>query len=770
MQVMQDDQVILITLKNFRCYASGTYRVPIKGLTLLSGNSGAGKSTLLLSVIYALYGSVKKSGSFSNKNGSTTVRLTFPFSSKESETIWIERNSRPSRLLFFNGEETLEGDKAQSHINVLMGLDENEFIVSRCLVQGVKTLLSLPSNKILEMIQRLCCKDEEKKNKLKEKVREDLAQLEQDISQLEKEREVMKGLLNQPVEIPFAPPLEKVEEKIEGAMKKKKELSAQVSLKESKLSEMKDHSMKRSTLEKMLEEYRADLKKLEKNAPERVEKDSLKKLREEIRVCEEENESYLRYEKLTDKKKRSEVARENYEKKSIEREKVSEHLDKLKKAKFARDSVLESNKAKEKKIKQLEEKLKQLGHSPTENFGDALFYLKCPSCTEMLCLEENGETRKLNEKDGEAQQERRADPDHLEKFLAARKIAKEAAMIKTQLQTVPPFSEEEFSKLVEKLKGLSLPGTPPPKLSSMEVVELEKLTKKYKSNPVDPAASQNLEKLKTSLPLLEKKRREYEKYENVAEMTTTNIARVEKKISQTKSETGSTLHIEKELADLKKRVKRYEGRVQKALELKGKSLEYASYLKEYEVYTRNVERVNEITISLMKKKKEHSELTSISSCISQAELISTEEITAFINDRALRWLERFFGDQPPIVRFVLGKEIGKGRNKRVKHVLNIEIMLKGNLYDSIKFLSKGERKRVKLALLLAFSDVLDIPRSPEKETEFLPRIYLLDECLSNIDSEIQTEILIALKEKGESLFLVVSHDAVKGIFTDVISW
>jgi DNA repair exonuclease SbcCD ATPase subunit len=305
-----------------------------------------------------------------------------------------------------------------------------------------------------------------------------------------------------------------------------------------------------------------------------------------------------------------------------------------------------------------------------------------------------------------------------------------------------------------------------------EALELEELTKKYSSpertdNRTNDREflSKKLEKIKSQLPLLEKKRREYVRYKDLLDMNLENIAKVEKKITLKESE--PTLHLEKEIANLKKRVKRYEERVQKALELKGKSLEYSSYLKEYNSYTRNVEKVNEITSSLVKKKKEHSDLTAISSCITQAELISTEEITSFINERALQWLERFFGDQCPIVRFVLGKEIGKGRNKRVKHVLNVEIMLKGALYDNIKFLSKGERKRVKLALLLAFSDVLDSPHLAKSK---LPRMYLLDECLSNLDCEIQTEILAALKEKSDSLFLVVSHDAIKGIFTDVVTW
>ena len=78
---------------------------------------------------------------------------------------------------------------------------------------------------------------------------------------------------------------------------------------------------------------------------------------------------------------------------------------------------------------------------------------------------------------------------------------------------------------------------------------------------------------------------------------------------------------------------------------------------------------------------------------------------------------------------------------------------RGYIYDNIDELSGGERQRCELAFLLAVCDMMNSP------------ILLLDECLNNLDSTMNTDVLTYLRDICSTrLILIVSHEAVKGVF------
>jgi energy-coupling factor transporter ATP-binding protein EcfA2 len=218
---------------------------------------------------------------------------------------------------------------------------------------------------------------------------------------------------------------------------------------------------------------------------------------------------------------------------------------------------------------------------------------------------------------------------------------------------------------------------------------------------------------------------------------------------------GSNASVDEEVSLL-------ENKEEECLQQHSLAIKYEQYLGFYSTYTKHLDTLNTLTAKISSLRKRHQRLLTIKLCAQKAELLSVEQLVAQINFKLEQHIDQFFSDDVglPMVRLVLGKETtGK---KGVRNILHIQVILRGCLYDDIKFLSKGEKRRVKLALMLTFADLL--PTTPK-----LPPIYLLDESLSNLDGETQTNILGTLKTRT-GLFLVVSHDAVKGVFDKVISW
>ena len=95
--------------------------------------------------------------------------------------------------------------------------------------------------------------------------------------------------------------------------------------------------------------------------------------------------------------------------------------------------------------------------------------------------------------------------------------------------------------------------------------------------------------------------------------------------------------------------------------------------------------------------------------------------------------------------------------RRVLFQISTYIEYKGSVYDNIDELSGGERQRCELAYLLALNDL------------FGSKIILLDECLNNLDSTINTDVLTFLRENcTNKSIIVISHEAVKGVFDEEI--
>jgi ABC-type Mn2+/Zn2+ transport system ATPase subunit len=129
-------------------------------------------------------------------------------------------------------------------------------------------------------------------------------------------------------------------------------------------------------------------------------------------------------------------------------------------------------------------------------------------------------------------------------------------------------------------------------------------------------------------------------------------------------------------------------------------------------------------------------------------MLALEGIIESINEHAKIYIDRMF-DLPISVRIKNVKTVGKVS----KLQLNTVIEYQGYTYDSVDELSGGERQRCELAFLLAVGDIMNTP------------ILMLDECLNNLDSTINTEVITYLRSICiNRLILIISHEAVRGIF------
>lgn len=241
------------------------------------------------------------------------------------------------------------------------------------------------------------------------------------------------------------------------------------------------------------------------------------------------------------------------------------------------------------------------------------------------------------------------------------------------------------------------------------------------------------------------------------DQVTGDVASLEKNITELQQalfQPPTTTKTATKILRLKKKLTREEQQLENAIA-------FADHLNRKQEYSIAQEDIAQLTARLLELNTQHEKLSFVQGCIVKAELLSVEELITFINEGVAEMLAQFFTDHVPSVTFCLEKDLAKNK---IKHTLNIHVEMMGDVYDGIRSLSKGERKRAKLATMLGMYNVVG------RGNQLFPQgLFLLDECLSNLDSDTQTTILSQLKNKG-GLFLIVSHDATKGIFDSVVSW
>ena len=177
---------------------------------------------------------------------------------------------------------------------------------------------------------------------------------------------------------------------------------------------------------------------------------------------------------------------------------------------------------------------------------------------------------------------------------------------------------------------------------------------------------------------------------------------------------------------------------------------YINYMENIEKWRGESQTQNK---SLKEKEILYTDLLTLREKSNQAEILALESIVENINEFSKYYLDIMFAD-PIIVRI----ENYKQTKKDLKCKMNVYIQYKGSDYESIDQLSGGERQKCELAFELAVNSIMN------------SKILMLDECINNLDAEINTEILQILSEytrDNDKLVIVVSHECVKGLFDTI---
>jgi DNA repair exonuclease SbcCD ATPase subunit len=182
-------------------------------------------------------------------------------------------------------------------------------------------------------------------------------------------------------------------------------------------------------------------------------------------------------------------------------------------------------------------------------------------------------------------------------------------------------------------------------------------------------------------------------------------------------------------------------------------------VSEYEVYKNNLEEISNIKNELeemvkisFKIEKKLKGAMGLEEAGREAEILAMKETIESINEHAKYYLEKMFDE--PIEVYLHGTKTTAKGDYRTQ--LNTVVFYKGE-ESSMEELSGGEEQRCELSFLLAVNDMIGSP------------IILLDECLNNLDSEINMETITHLRDLAEhKLIFVSSHEAVKGTFDNII--
>lgn len=304
---------------------------------------------------------------------------------------------------------------------------------------------------------------------------------------------------------------------------------------------------------------------------------------------------------------------------------------------------------------------------------------------------------------------------------------------------------EEITVLENKLEKKILP----PSLVSMEnrVKELkESLPKGYKFN------ENNKEVLEDIRSTYEEGKRVKKEMEGI-EKEYKEKKKALKKLPTLSESSYSTESLEEEISNLNERLeelnekrKKNNIKVSKLLKAEGNQ----SLKREIKELKREE---GEKRDTLDKIKNRLSGFKNLESISKTAEILAVERTVESINQYAKFYLDKMFEDEIS-VRLETFKRVKKDE----KPSINVRIEYKGDIYGSVDELSGGERQRCNLAFLLAVNEMAKSP------------ILLLDECINNLDAEVHMEVLDIIKDfSSDKLILVVSHEAIHGIFDDIIN-
>ena len=203
------------------------------------------------------------------------------------------------------------------------------------------------------------------------------------------------------------------------------------------------------------------------------------------------------------------------------------------------------------------------------------------------------------------------------------------------------------------------------------------------------------------------------------------------------------------LEELKQKIKELKNNNLQNRTLKPKIDKYLEFQK----YSENLKKREEVFLhdseNLKKAELEYTSFLVLKERYRQAEILAVESTLKSINEHTQYYLDSFFTDNNLFAKLQTVNE------KKLE--IKTDIQYKGHNYEDISQLSGGEFDRCVLASVCGVNTMLGCS------------MIVLDESLSSLDADTNTDIINFLKEFSETkLIIVCSHEAVKGIFDYVV--
>lgn len=196
-------------------------------------------------------------------------------------------------------------------------------------------------------------------------------------------------------------------------------------------------------------------------------------------------------------------------------------------------------------------------------------------------------------------------------------------------------------------------------------------------------------------------------------------------------------------------------------ELEEKKLKAEEYLKDIEKYQDYLKFDREVK----KSEKENQELRNLlqkkESCLKLKKIIQEESNLTFEN--LMISFNQILNDIVSEIFEDIYIEIGMFKKLKskseIKPQFNMNVTLKGHVYDNLSFLSGGEKDRMSIALMVTLAK---LGRG---------NIVMLDETMSSLGEDMRHQMLELIKKHlPDKIVLVVCHSTIKGYYDSVISF
>ena len=766
-----------VSLSNFRSFTDQTF-IFNEGNNLITGESGLGKSTILEAIFWCFYGGSNVSP-FTSSSKKIITKVTIKIND-----ITVIRTKPPEKCKVILENNTLEHDEAQEYIYNNFGT-KSLWEASSYLKQDSRaSLLFHSSQEKYELIKEIVFGRGENSNspeKYQEKLSVFSKNLDKNLDVLTGKIEILQTSLEE--EIENFTNYEEIKTK-EEKLVKFKDRQGEIENLVNKLRVQIEESKKLEEYKEKLEVNKTEIKKYPELTLEIIEKwkiwsESNKKLQkldkdfEVIEVSEKDikdlelwieisKKEYTKYKQHSSLCSKLNV---DYDKKSIDTQiqkhenlidnikeyqnysKIMNNIKKIDEKIDLLDKNLEKFNEKEDnflKIKQLI--CQKLNLEETENLENIKFklssvmtnYLNCPKCSQKLLLEEGElKVKKCQFMKKEDLENYKSKINSVEQFyLKKNKLEQELKNYEKMK------SEMKIPKEVIKVEGnLDNLCSILNKLRNLEIIDYDINLTKEKEKLLDLYRKNYL---LTSLKKIVDDNHLTIFYDYQIPLDFSQYYKDYQRLFSEITMYSDTLE--------KSKIKNCEELIEKLEKME----KLQSELRDYEVF---------LTINEKKKKADTMEtefntiLKKRETCNNIKKIIDEESSNTFenlivnFNDLLNEIVTEIFDD----IHITLGmfKRIkGKGT---MKPQFNMKVVLKGNEYDNLNFLSGGEKDRISIALTLTLSTILNNP------------IIMFDESMSSLDEEMRERCLDLIKKyAGDKILINICHYTVEGCYDNII--